>query len=124
MPWDQYNYTSTPWAEIPKSIDEVGSIYTCQGFDLNYVGLILGPPIYLDPKDHKIKVDLSKQTNTESIKRRKDIQDPEEFQRMQRQIILNSVNVLMKRGVYGTYIYANDPLLRKALLDNYAKIKH
>ena len=75
-------------------------------------------------KDAKQKVDLSKQTNTESIKRRKDIQDPEEFQRMQRQIILNSVNVLMKRGVYGTYIYANDPLLRKALLDNYAKIKH
>ncbi|WP_429970370.1 DUF2075 domain-containing protein [Fructilactobacillus sp. Tb1] len=123
MPWDQYNYTSTPWAEIPKSIDEVGSIYTCQGFDLNYVGLILGPPIYLDPKDNRIKVDLSKQTNTESIKKRKDIADPQAFLRMQRQIILNSVNVLMKRGVYGTYIYAHDPLLRETLLKSFAHIK-
>ncbi|ANZ58505.1 DNA replication initiation protein [Fructilactobacillus lindneri] len=123
MPWDQYNYTSTPWAEIPKSIDEVGSIYTCQGFDLNYVGLIIGPPIYLDPEDHKIKVDLSKQTNTEVIKRRKDIADPKEFDRIKKQIILNSLNVLMKRGVYGTYIYAHDPALREALLNSYRKIK-
>lgn len=40
MPWDQYNYTATPWAEIPSTINEVGSIYTCQGFDLNYAGII------------------------------------------------------------------------------------
>ncbi|WP_143696261.1 DNA/RNA helicase domain-containing protein, partial [Weissella viridescens] len=34
-----------PWQEIPDSIDEVGSIYTVQGTDLNYVGVILGPSI-------------------------------------------------------------------------------
>jgi DUF2075 family protein len=28
-----------------KTIDEVGSIYTCQGFDLNYAGIIIGPVI-------------------------------------------------------------------------------
>src|SRR5699024_8449498 len=45
LPWDQYNYTVTPWAELPQTINEVGSIYTCQGFDLNYTGIIIGPPI-------------------------------------------------------------------------------
>lgn len=45
MPWDQYNFTATPWAELPQTIDEVGSIYTCQGFDLNYAGIIIGPVI-------------------------------------------------------------------------------
>lgn len=123
MPWDQYNYTSTPWAEIPQTIDEVGSIYTCQGFDLNYVGIILGPPIYLDPSDHQIKVDLSKQTDVESKKHRKDITDQKEFKKVRKQIILNSVNVLMKRGVYGTFIFAHDPELRKALMKSFQQIK-
>ncbi|KID42235.1 DUF2075 domain-containing protein [Fructilactobacillus fructivorans] len=123
MPWDQYNYTSTPWAEIPQTIDEVGSIYTCQGFDLNYVGIILGPPIYLDPNDHQIKVDLSKQTDVESKKHRKDITDPKEFKEVRKQIILNSVNVLMKRGVYGTFIFAHDPELRKVLMKSFQQIK-
>ncbi|USS85834.1 DUF2075 domain-containing protein [Fructilactobacillus cliffordii] len=119
MPWDQYNYTQTPWVEIPETINEVGSIYTCQGFDLNYVGLILSPLLYLDPAEHRIKVDLSKKTNNEMIKRRTDVTDPAQFTRMKHQIILNSVNVLLKRGIHGAYLYAHDPELRKALLQSY-----
>ncbi|USS88013.1 DUF2075 domain-containing protein [Fructilactobacillus hinvesii] len=123
MPWDQYNYTATPWAEIPATINEVGSIYTCQGFDLNYVGLILSPLLYLDQTDQRIKVDLSKKTNNEMLKRRKDITDPQLFTQMQHQIILNSVNVLLKRGIHGAYLYAHDPALQQALLTSYQKIQ-
>ncbi|UQS84497.1 DUF2075 domain-containing protein [Apilactobacillus apisilvae] len=114
MPWDQYNYTQTPWAEIPGTINEVGSMFTCQGFDLNYVGVILGPPIYLDGKS--IKVDLNNFTDVESLKKRKDITDVKEFNEIKAQLVLNSVNVLMKRGVKGLYIFAHDEELRKALL--------
>ena len=44
MPW---NTTSTKytWAEKPETIHEAGSIYTIQGFDLNYVGVVLGPSV-------------------------------------------------------------------------------
>ncbi|WP_235697653.1 DNA/RNA helicase domain-containing protein [Corynebacterium diphtheriae] len=31
------------WAEKPHTINEVGSIFTIQGFDLNYAGVIIGP---------------------------------------------------------------------------------
>ena len=31
------------WAEKPYTIDEIGSIFTIQGFDLNYAGVIIGP---------------------------------------------------------------------------------
>ncbi len=34
-----------PWQAIPESINEVGSNYTIQGSDLNYVGVILGPSV-------------------------------------------------------------------------------
>ena len=33
------------WAEQPHTINEVGSTYTIQGFDLSFVGVILGPSV-------------------------------------------------------------------------------
>lgn len=45
-----------PWQEIPESIDEVGSIYTVQGTDLNYVGVILGPSIEYDKNNRSLRV--------------------------------------------------------------------
>ena len=114
LPWDQYNYTNTPWAELPQTIDEVGSIYTCQGFDLNYVGVILGPPIALDDQNHLV-VDLSRYTDVEAFKHRDDLTDPQELSRIKQQLVLNSINVLMKRGVRGLYIYAHDQRLRNYL---------
>lgn len=114
LPWDQYNYTSTPWAELPQTINEVGSIYTCQGFDLNYVGIILGPPVSLD-QDHQLAVHLDRYTDVEAFKRRSDLTDPVEIAQVKRQLILNSINVLMKRGVKGLYLYAHDDHLRHYL---------
>lgn len=117
MPWDQYNYTATPWAEIPKTIDEVGSIYTCQGFDLNYAGIIIGPPIhFVKGSQNKLDVDLSKYTDVEAFKHRKDITDPKEFERLEKKMVMNSLNVLFKRGVHGTYLFAHDPALRRLLV--------
>ena len=120
MPWDQYNYTVTPWAELPQTIDEVGSIYTCQGFDLNYTGIILGPPISQIPNTQRLQINLDRYTDTEAFKKRADLTDPEEITRLEKRMIMNSLNVLFKRGVYGTYIYAHDPLLRQTLCELFA----
>ncbi|TMT00088.1 DUF2075 domain-containing protein [Apilactobacillus kunkeei] len=120
MPWDQYNYTQTPWAEIPETVNEVGSMFTCQGFDLNYVGVILGPPIYLDGDD--VHVEMSKFTDVESLKKRKDMDDPVEFEKIKEQLVLNSANVLLKRGVKGLYIFVHNQKLRQRLLDDYKKL--
>lgn len=120
MPWDQYNYTQTPWAEIPETVNEVGSMFTCQGFDLNYVGVILGPPIYLDGDD--VHVEMSKFTDVESLKKRKDMDNPVEFEKIKEQLVLNSANVLLKRGVKGLYIFVHNQELRKRLLDDYKKL--
>lgn len=121
MPWDQYNYTVTPWAEIPQTIDEVGSIYTCQGFDLNYTGIIIGPPISQVPASKRLQVNLDKYTDSEAFKKRADLTDPQEITSLEKRMIMNSLNVLFKRGVYGTYIYAHDPLLRHTLTDLFKK---
>lgn len=122
MPWDQYNFTVTPWAEIPETINEVGSIYTCQGFDLNYAGIIIGPIFSQEPNSDRLRIHLDKFTDVEAFKRRADLTDPKEIQHLEKRMLLNSLNVIMKRGVYGTYLYAHDPRLRKTLVGLYDKL--
>lgn len=119
MPWDQYNFTQTPWAEIPATINEVGSIYTCQGFDLNYAGIIIGPPFAQQAGTDFLQVDLSKITDTEMFKRRDDLTDPKKTHELEVDMVRNALNVLLKRGVHGTYLFAHDPLLRQTLMNYY-----
>ena len=117
MPWDQYNFTATPWAELPQTIDEVGSIYTCQGFDLNYAGIIIGPVISQKPGTNQLQVNLDRFTDTEAFKKRADLTDPDQIIHYEKRMILNALNVILKRGVNGTYLYAHDPLLRQTLFE-------
>lgn len=117
MPWDQYNFTATPWAELPQTIDEVGSIYTCQGFDLNYAGIIIGPVINQKPGTNQLQVNLDRFTDTEAFKKRADLTDPDQIIHYEKRMILNALNVILKRGVKGTYLYAHDPLLRQTFFE-------
>ena len=98
--------------EDESTIDEVGSIYTVQGFDLNYVGVILGPSIGYDPVKKRLIIRPEEYCDTEAFRGRDGIKDPE---KVKEKIILNSINILMKRGVKGLYIYAHDPVLRQYL---------
>ncbi|MCY8140866.1 DUF2075 domain-containing protein [Bacillus haynesii] len=115
MPWNSTQDKAT-WAENPNSIKEVGSIYTVQGFDLNYVGVVLGPSVSYDEEKDELVIDTSKYKDTGAFVSRTDL-SPEQNEQIKEQIILNSINVLMKRGIHGLYIYATDPKLRKRLLE-------
>lgn len=115
MPWNSTQDKVT-WAENPNSIKEVGSIYTVQGFDLNYVGVVLGPSVSYDEDNDELVIDTSKYKDTGAFISRTDL-SPEQNEQVKEQIILNSINVLMKRGIHGLYIYATDPKLRKRLLE-------
>lgn len=99
------------WAEQPHTIDEVGSTYTIQGFDLSYVGVILGPSVKY--KDGEIIFDPSESCNTRATSRRT-LSDGSK-QSFGKIFIRNEVKVLLSRGVNGLYIYACDDNLRQAL---------
>ncbi len=99
------------WAEQPQTINEVGSTFTIQGFDLNYAGVILGPSvkyrdgrILLDPEESKNKKATQNRTLSNKTK-----------QKFGEELLKHEVRVLMTRGVNGLYIYACDDELRKAL---------
>lgn len=106
LPWDQYNYSNTTWAQKPETINEIGSIYTVQGFDLQYVAVIIGPSIVYDGAG-KIKVDLKAYEDREAFKNRHD-DDLTDLDDSKKKIILNSMNVLLKRGIKGCFVYFHD----------------
>lgn len=116
--WNKTEYKET-WAEHPETIKEVGSIYTIQGFDLNYVGVILGPSVSYDEKKQELKLLPKKYQDTEAFRTAKEEKVEYDVEEMKEQIILNSINVLMKRGVKGLYLYASDEKLKNVLNEQY-----
>ncbi len=115
LPWNVIEKEA--WAQREETIDEIGSIYTIQGFDLNYAGIIIGPSISYDEGLKKLKIDISKYKDSEAFKITGKVKElsPENIIRLKEKIILNSLNVLMKRPIKGLYIYASDKHLRKYL---------
>ena len=114
IPWDKYlPQIREPWSEQPDSYRYCGSVYTIQGFDLTYAGVILGPSIGYDAATDSVIVRPDRYEDHAAFMGRKNdetaVPDKE-------RIVLNSVNVLLTRGVRGLYLYAYDPELRKRLL--------
>jgi DUF2075 family protein len=116
LPWDRFNYQDRPWASQPQTLHEVGSIYTIQGFDLNYAGVILGPSISYDESINQIVVDPNKFEDQTALQKRHQA-DLTDLTAARSQLIKNVVNILLKRGRYGLGIYAVDPALRHRLIE-------
>lgn len=110
---EKRNIDGLAWAEQPQTINEVGSTFTIQGFDLNYAGVILGPSVKY--RDGRIVFDPSASHNDKAIRNRT-LSDGTK-QKFGEMLIQHEVRVLMTRGVNGMYIYACDPELQAALLE-------
>lgn len=115
-PWNQQlkpekEYAKLSWIEQPQTIDEIGSTFTVQGFDLNYVGVIIGPSGKY--RDGKIIYDISESKNKGAVQNRK-LANGEKVNYGER-LLRNELNVLLTRGVNGLYIFAVDEELREAL---------
>jgi DUF2075 family protein/thymidine kinase len=116
LPWDEWDPQRTHWAKREGSITQVGTIYTLQGFDLNYVGMIIGPSFGYDKQTDTMTIIPEKYSHKEIFKKRKDIKfSREEY----KEFIANVLNVLMKRGKYGLYLTAYDDDLRARLMELY-----
>ena len=111
-----WNTKPTDWINSPNSINEIGSIHTTQGFDLNYTGLIIGNDLRYDDINNKIFVDRK---NYFDSKGKADTTDEELLE-----YLLNIYSTMCTRGILGTYIYVCDEKLRNYLnkyIDKYNK---
>lgn len=108
----QWNSRVVDWVDSPKSIDEVGSIHTIQGYDLNYAGVIVGRDLRYDQQERRFQFDRSNYFDKKGVQNNPG-------QRLTEQelldFVLNIYAVLMTRGIRGTYIYVVDDDLRAYL---------
>lgn len=98
------------WIISEKSIEQVGCIHTCQGLEVDYIGVIIGPDLVVrnglvvtDPNGR----DSHDKTLRGHKKMAKD--DPIGTQHITDLIIKNTYRTLMTRGMKGCYVYSTDP---------------
>ncbi|MGO1686440.1 MAG: DNA/RNA helicase domain-containing protein [Brachybacterium sp.] len=110
----RWNGTNMDWINSPDAAEEVGSIHTVQGYDLNYTGVIIGGDLIRDPLTGRLRADreeyrdpLGKVSNN---LREQTTTDDDLLQ-----YIKNVYSVLMTRGMRGTYVYAVDPAVLAGL---------
>ena len=108
---DKETDSELAWAEQKETINEVGSTFTIQGFDLSYSGVILGPSVTY--RDGKIVFDRTKSYNKKAIQNR--TYSDKDVRNFADELLQHEVRVLMTRGVKGLYIYACDDELQNAL---------
>ncbi len=102
------------WIIQPDSVDQVGCIHTCQGLELDYVGVIIGPDLVV--RGDKIITDPAKRAKTDkSINGWKSLsqKDPATAQKRLDALIKNTYRTLMTRGQKGCYVYFTDDETRR-----------
>lgn len=92
------------WSADPNTQEEVGSYFTIQGFDLNYVGVIIGPSVIYRDGHIVFDGEALKDSDVSGS-------DADAFARRQ-------FKILIRRGIHGLYLFAVDPELQRALCDS------
>jgi uncharacterized protein len=109
-----WNRTATDWVNSATALDEVGSIHTVQGYDLNYAGVIIGNDLQFDEANQKIifsRENYFDQRGKENLPRLGQVFGDDEIL----QYVKNIYRVLMTRGIKGTFVYVCNPELREYL---------
>ena len=111
----QWNFNSQePWLLGEHSINQIGCIHTCQGLELDYVGVIVGPD--MSYKGNRVVTDgFKRSSNDQSLKGFKTLArtNPSKAQQVADNIIKNTYRTLMSRGMKGCYVYFCDESLTK-----------
>lgn len=104
MPWETHGDITRPpkgfvkwyeWAYKPEGIKQVGCIYTAQGFEFDYIGVIVGEDLKYDEETDTLKGDITA-TQDPTLRRGKENFD---------EYVKNIYRVLMSRGMKGCYVY-------------------
>jgi DUF2075 family protein len=82
------------WATDPGGIEQVGCVYTAQGFEVDYIGVIWGKDLVYD-LDGQAWVGNKQESRDRSVK-----QSKTDFL----QLVKNTYRVLLSRGMKGCYV--------------------
>jgi hypothetical protein len=107
----RWNLTSdgSLWIVVPSSINEIGCIHTCQGLEVDYIGVVVGDDLII--RNGVVQTKPQKRaTRDRSIRGFKKLLKDHAVNAQSRldQIIKNTYRTLMTRGMKGCYVYFTD----------------
>ncbi|WP_206109337.1 DUF2075 domain-containing protein [Paenibacillus sp. HB172176] len=105
MPWNG-NAIREAWAVHPEGVNQVGCVHTTQGLEFDYVGVIIGNDLKLNPENGQLYADYTEYKDRTGKKGLKN--DPDRLNAL----VKNIYKILMSRGMKGCYIYCRDPELQ------------
>ena len=104
MPWETHGNITIPpagyvkwfeWAYRPEGFKQIGCIYTAQGFEFDYVGVIVGDDLCPDPSESRLQANIGA-TCDPTLRKNAD-----NFERHAK----NIYRTLLTRGIRGCYVY-------------------
>jgi uncharacterized protein len=110
------------WIIAPDSVAEVGCIHTCQGLEVDYIGVIIGPDLLF--RDGKLSTDFRNRSVMDRSMRgakRLVAEDPASEARIDT-IIRNTYRTLMTRGLKGCFVHAVDRPTQEYLRSRLAEL--
>ena len=98
------------WILQPNSVEQVGCIHTCQGLELDYVGVIFGPDLVIRSGEW-VEFPNRRSKMDSSIKglKKLSLENLALSRQRAREIIRNTYRTLMTRGQKGCFVYSVDP---------------
>jgi DUF2075 family protein len=106
--WNLQKYDDS-WIINPNSVEEVGCIHTCQGLEVDYVGVIIGDDLRYE-RGHLITDPSARARTDKSLSGLKKALKNDEVAALKKadEIIRNTYRTLMSRGMRGCYIFCTD----------------
>lgn len=100
------NKDGSLWIIAPGSVEQVGCIHTCQGLELDYVGVIIGPDLrWIDGEPTVFPESRSRMDRSVRGSKRLLKVEPEATRDRLDLLVRNTYKTLMSRGMKGCYVY-------------------
>ncbi|MFT9670314.1 DNA/RNA helicase domain-containing protein [Streptomyces rhizosphaericola] len=93
------------WATAPEGFGQVGCVYTAQGFEYDWSGVIMGPDLVWRTDRWVVDRTASKDPSFTKATSDDDVD----------RLVRNTYKVLLTRGMIGTVVYSTDPETREKL---------
>ncbi len=112
MPWENKK-KFWEWATNEVGMNQVGTVYTSQGFEFEYIGVIFGNDLVYDANTGKLKAFPERLHDPSLKKKNLDVT----------KYIKNVYRVLLSRAHYGVFVYFMDNGTRKYFEDHLGHIR-
>jgi uncharacterized protein len=122
----QWNLASDEglWITAPNSVKQIGCIHTCQGLEVDYIGVIVGPDAAM--QDGAVRTVAEKRSRMDKSLhgyKKALAADSNKAREKADAIIRNTYRTLMTRGMKGCYVYCTDKGLAQHFRSRISRIE-